>query len=206
MQFSSFFLAALSMGSALASPIVGVDAFNAVTSAVINVKNTVHNELLQIQLLSAKTVTDESIYQIQEHLVTVGLSVNSLLVSAQALGAVGVAGSVLSEAQLSAVPAFATNFQGLIVDIQAIGKLLIGGALTNVQLAQLKPELQWALSPAATLSRPIFNFISVAAPSKGDAFKHVAYPLRNIQALLKVVLDIDLNIDINISVGLGISI
>ncbi|KAI0436207.1 hypothetical protein F4803DRAFT_543065 [Xylaria telfairii] len=204
MQFSTFVLAALSMGSAIAGPLAPAQAFTSVASAAANARSVVHNQLLEINLLVGGTPNAESVTKIQKCLVNVGQSVNSISGPAQALDG---AGSVpLAGAQLNAVPEFAANLVGIAVDIQAIGKVLTGGRLTKDQQAQIQPELQWALAPAVPIVRPILAYIKIAAPSHTKVFQHISYPLRNIQALLKVVLAIDLDLDLNISIGLGIFI
>ncbi|KAI8948210.1 hypothetical protein F4801DRAFT_557913 [Xylaria longipes] len=202
MQFSSFFLAALSMGSAIAGPLAGVQVFNNAVSAFAKAQNVVQEQQAQISRLAKEAPNAENIVEIQKCLLTVGQSVNGLYDPALALGNVG--STPLSKDQLSYVPKFSQSFLSIFVDIEAIGKIVT--SLNKDQLAKVQPELQLVLSPAVSLARPVLAFVNVAAPSQGKAFQTVSHPLLNIQALLKLAVELDVKLGLSISVGLGISI
>ncbi|KAI0452940.1 hypothetical protein F5B21DRAFT_481625 [Xylaria acuta] len=202
MQFSTFFLTALSMGSAIAAPLASVQVFNNAVSAFVKAEIVVQEQHAQISRLSREAPSAENTIEIQKCLLTVGQSVNGLFVPALDLGNGG--STPLSKSQLSSVPEFSKHFLSVFVNIEAIGKIVTG--LNKDQLAKVQPELQLVLSPTVSLARPILAFVNVAAPSQAGAFQKVSHPLLNIQALLKLAVELDVKLGLNIFVGLGIFI
>ncbi|KAI1110661.1 hypothetical protein F5Y14DRAFT_428331 [Nemania sp. NC0429] len=185
MQFTTFVVAALSMGSAIAGPIAGFKHFDNAVTAVAQAKTVVQEQLATIEILVGGVHTAETVTKLQKSLVTVSANVNGLVGPALALVNVK---STLSQVQLSAVPKFAEDFQGLLISIEAIGKKVTGSNLSQNVIAQIKPELQLVLSTASPVARPIISFINVAAPSYVPEFQKVTAILVNIQALSTLVI------------------
>ncbi|KAI1754849.1 hypothetical protein F4782DRAFT_463459 [Xylaria castorea] len=203
MQFSTFFLAALSMGSAIASPLAGVQTFDNSVPDFANAKNVLEEQHAQISRLAGEASSAENTLEIQKCLLTVGQSMNGLFSPALALGNAG--STPLSKDQLSYVPQFAEIFLSIFVNVEAIANITTT-RLNKDQLAKVQPELQLILSSPVLIARPVLAFISVAASSQTEAFLSVSHPLRNIQALLKVAVDLNIKLGLEIFVGLGIFI
>lgn len=156
-----------------------------------------------LDILINAAPTAETITKLQNSLVTVSANVNGLVGPALALVNIK---STLGQVQLSTVPKFAADFQGLLISIEAIGKKVTGSGLSQSKyfsgivleadtaneevdvIAQIKPELQLVLSTASPVARPIISFINVAAPSYVKEFQQVTSILVNIQALSGLVL------------------
>ncbi|KAI1197086.1 hypothetical protein F5X97DRAFT_344031 [Nemania serpens] len=185
MQFTTFVLAALSMGSAIAGPIAGFKPFDDAVTAVAEARAVVQEQVATINILINAAPTAETITKLQNSLVTVSANVNGLVGPALALVNIK---STLGQVQLSTVPKFAADFQGLLISIEAIGKKVTGSGLSQNVIAQIKPELQLVLSTASPVARPIISFINVAAPSYVKEFQQVTSILVNIQALSGLVL------------------
>ncbi|RWA08704.1 hypothetical protein EKO27_g6388 [Xylaria grammica] len=199
MQFSTFALAALSLGSAIASPVAGIASFDSARKAVSEAKVIVQQQLVQINILTNNASPNaDTVTKIQSSLLTIGASVNALVVPVVALGNVGSA--TLSKDQIAAVPQFQNDFLNILVNLEAIGKKTTGGNLQKDVIAHFKPQLQWALAPAAPVSQSIITFINVAAPKYAN-YKNWAPYLVNIQGLIVVVLG-----KIALAVGLDLSI
>ncbi|KAI1165943.1 hypothetical protein F5B18DRAFT_609256 [Nemania serpens] len=186
MQFTTFVLAALSMGSAIAGPIAGFKPFDDAVTAVSQARAVVQEQVATINILINGAPTAETVTKLQKSLVTVSANVNGLLGPALAL--VNIKSTPLSQIQLSAIPKFAADFQGLLLSIEAIGKKVTGSGLTQTAIAQIKPELQLVLSTASPVTRPIISFVTVAAPGYVQEFQQVTSILVNIQALSGLVL------------------
>ncbi|KAI0403436.1 hypothetical protein F4802DRAFT_289308 [Xylaria palmicola] len=192
MQLTTFLVAALSMGSAIAGPLVGVRAFDDVAAVLATARSDIHSELLTINVLVQQPSNAVSVTKIQNCLVNVGQSLNTILTPAVALAAS--ASTPLSKAQLSVLSRVARDFQGVFADVDVLGKKITGSALSRDQLIQVRPELQWVLSTVAPVSRPILAFVDVAAPGSAKDFRSVTPALVDIQAL------------VNLGVGVGINV
>ncbi|KAI1123483.1 hypothetical protein F5Y10DRAFT_51726 [Nemania abortiva] len=186
MQFTTFALAALSLGSAIATPIVGFKPFDQAVVAVANAKTVVQEQVASINVLLKGTPTDETVTKIQKSLVTVGAQVNGLHEIVLALGDFG--STPLSDAQLAKIPEFAENYKGIFIGIEAIGKKVTSSGLNVDVIAQVKPELQWVLSTASPIARPILAFVQVAAAVDVKLFTPVTTVLVNIQSLITLVI------------------
>ncbi|KAI0855625.1 hypothetical protein F4860DRAFT_495810, partial [Xylaria cubensis] len=200
MQFSTFFLAALSMGSAIASPLAGVQVFNNAVSAFSKAESVVQQQHDQISRLAKEPPSEAKTVEMQKCLLAVSQSLSGLVDPTLALGNAG--STPLSKDQLSYVHPFSQSFLSLYLNIEAIAKIVTG--LNKDQLAQVQPELALILSPAVPLARLVLAFINVSASAQADAFLSVSHPLRNIYALLKLVVDLDVKLGLEIFVGLGI--
>ncbi|KAJ8120492.1 hypothetical protein ONZ43_g2811 [Nemania bipapillata] len=186
MQFTNFFLAALSLGSAIAGPVAGFKPFDDATAAVAHAKTIVQEQVVVINALTKGTPTDETVTKIQQSLVTVGANVNGLHAYVLALGQFG--STPLSQAQLAKVPQFAEDFRGIFINVEVIGKKLTGAGFSHDVVAQIKPELQWVLSTSGPIARPIIVFARIAAPIHIKLFTSVTSVLVNIQALVTVII------------------
>ncbi|TGJ83887.1 hypothetical protein E0Z10_g4888 [Xylaria hypoxylon] len=199
MQFSTFVLAALSMGSAIASPVVGNFPFDNARKAVSEAKTNIQQQLVQINILSNnRSPNTETVTNIQNSLLAIGQSMNGLIVPVTALNQAGSA--PLSKEQLAAVPQFQSDFQNILVNIDLIGKRVTSSNLNKASIAQVKPQLQWTLATVGPVSQPIISFINVYAP-KYATYKTWTPYLVNIQALIIVVLG-----PIAVALGIDISI
>ncbi|KAF2967393.1 hypothetical protein GQX73_g6182 [Xylaria multiplex] len=198
MQFSTFFLAALSLGSAIASPVVGFVPFTEAHKAVSQAKIVVEQQLIQIKLLTTGTPDIKTVAKVQSSLLIIGQSVNSLVLPAVALSSYGPI--PLSKDQYATLSVFQEDFLNIIVDLELIGKRITGSNLDKNAISKVKPQLQWALSPVGAISQSIVTFVDVAAP-KYATYKHWTPYLVNIQALIVVGLaKIALYLGINISI------
>ncbi|KAI0205571.1 hypothetical protein F4808DRAFT_409577 [Astrocystis sublimbata] len=202
MQFSNIFMAALSMGSAIAVPTSGIQVFETAVSAFADAEIIIQQQHTQLTHLVTETPSVENTIEIQQCLLITSQSVNGLLDPALALSTIG--SISLSQSQLHSVPAFSENFLSIFVELEAIGKIVTG--LNKDQLARLQPELQLVLAPTVSLARPVLAYISVAAHAYTSAFQSVSHPLRNIQTLLKLAVDLEVELDLDIFVGLDIFI
>ncbi|KAI0534795.1 hypothetical protein GGR58DRAFT_43866 [Xylaria digitata] len=198
MQFSTFFLAALSLGSAIASPVAGFASFDDAHKAVSHAKTIVQQQLVQINIFTNGAPNIQTVANIQKSLLTIGQSVNGLVVPAVALSSFG--STPLSKEQLAAVPQFQADFLDILVNLELIGKRVTGSNLNTDSISKVKPQLQWALAAVGPVSQPIITFISVAAP-KYATYKHWTPYLVNIEALVVVVLGkIALYLGVDISI------
>ncbi|KAI0113644.1 hypothetical protein GGR51DRAFT_556792 [Nemania sp. FL0031] len=186
MQFATFFLAALSMGSALATPIAGFQPFDQAATAVATAHTVIQEQVASINILLKDAPTDETVTKIQKSLVTVTAQVSGLHASVLALGDFG--STPLSDAQLAEVPEFAENFKGIFISIEALGKKITSAGLSVDVFAQIKPELQLVLSIASPIARPILAFVKVAAAIHVKLFTPVTTVLVNIQSLVTLVI------------------
>ncbi|KAJ2974202.1 hypothetical protein NUW58_g1536 [Xylaria curta] len=196
MQFSTYFLAALSMGSALAAPLVDIQIFNTAAAELTRARNTIHQQAAAIKLLVGGAPTVENVNKIRDCATIVGQNLNILITPSIALGSIG--STSLTKAQLAAIPKFAEDFRAIILDVELIGKTISHSRLSRDQLTQVKPELEWALATTSPLARPILAFIKLAAPSYYQGYYGVPPALLSIQALI--------NIDLAVFIGIGISL
>ncbi|KAI1420882.1 hypothetical protein F5Y12DRAFT_771052 [Xylaria sp. FL1777] len=199
MQFSTFILAAISMGSAIASPTTGFASFNNALAVAANVKVAVQQELAIIKTATSGARKEaDAVVTLQKSLRTAGLSVNSLLGPVVALG--NVQPTSLSKEQLVAVSQFQKDILDAFVSLQLIGKTITGSHLSKDALAQVKPELQWVLASPAPIARLVIAFVKDAAP-KYASYGYWNPYLINIQALIVVALgplDLDIGLDIEV--------
>lgn len=184
MQFTTFALAALSLGSAIAGPISGFQGFDSAAAAVANARTIVEKQVTTITTLTKGPQDTETITKVQQSLLTVSHTVSGLSPFGLALGEIG--STPLSQEQLAAFPEFTDNFHGLFIGIQTIGKSVTDGKLDQDSLAQIKPELQLVLATAGPVARPFISFVQVVVPGSAKAFKQVTTILVSIQGLINL--------------------
>lgn len=193
MQFSTLALAALSMGSAIAAPALGglpvdlpvgdlpvgdlpikdlpgLPAFDDALSSVGNVKTIVTEQVTTVTTLLKGTPAADAADKVQTSLLTVGQNVNGLLGPILALG--NNAATPLSQGQLTSVPQLVEDCQAIVAGLQTIGKTVVGG-LGQDGLNQVQPELQWVLSTAGPVVRPVVSFATTAVPGSGAVVEQV---------------------------------
>ncbi|KAI3323854.1 hypothetical protein HD806DRAFT_76274 [Xylariaceae sp. AK1471] len=180
MQFTTFALAALSLGSAIAAPAVGLPAFNDALSAVGNVKIIVSKQVATVTTLVQGTPGADAISKVQESLLTVGQNVNGILAPIQALGNTGA--TPLSPAQIASVPQLVKDCQAIFAGVQTLGKTVVSGLGQNA-LNEVQPELQWAISTAAPITRPLISFVTTAVPGTSPVIAQVNPVLAQIQTI-----------------------
>ncbi|KAI0503260.1 hypothetical protein F5B22DRAFT_559463 [Xylaria bambusicola] len=198
MQFSTFVLAALSVGSAIAGPVAGFVPFNNAASKVAEVKVLVQQEAANINSATSGSPNAKTVADVQKSLLTIGRGMNGLIDPVNALASVGP--TSLTKEQIAAVPQFQKDFQTIFVNLEGIGKRISNSNLDKAAISQVKPELQWVLSSPATISRPVIAFVDAAAP-KYATYSYWYPSLINIEALIVVFLG-----PIAIGLGIGISI
>ncbi|KAI8953701.1 hypothetical protein F4801DRAFT_536309 [Xylaria longipes] len=181
MQFTTFALAAFSLGSAIAAPVVdGLPAFTDALSAVGNVKTLVATQVTTINTLTQGTAAGDAVTKIEASLLTIGQNVNALLPSI--LGLANNAATPLSQGQLSSVPQLVSDCQAIFESVQTVGKTIVKG-LGQDALNQVQPELQWILSTAGPVVKPLVSFTTTAVPGTSAVFEEVNTTLAQIQGL-----------------------
>ncbi|KAI1305421.1 hypothetical protein F5Y03DRAFT_355829 [Xylaria venustula] len=200
MQYSKFLLAAISIGSAIANPVVsGWAPFNNAAVAVANVNVVVQQEAANINAATTGVHSADNLAKVHNSLLRVGQTMNGLLPTVLALGTAGP--NSLSKEQLAAIPKFQKDYHNVLVNIELIGKRVTGGNLDQNSIAEVKPELQWVLASPAPIARPLIAFIDVAAPKQYATYSYWTPYLVNIEALIVVVLG-----PIALALGIDISI
>ncbi|KAI0447611.1 hypothetical protein F4803DRAFT_270639 [Xylaria telfairii] len=181
MQFTTFALAALSMGSAIALPVVdGLPAFGDALSVVGNVKAIVQTQVATITTLTKSTQAGETVTKIEASLLTVGQSVNSLLPGLLTLA--NSPTSALSQKQIAAVPQLVSDCQAIFASVQSVGKTVVSG-LPQTALNQVQPELQWVLSTAGPVVKPLLSFTTSAVPVTSSVYEQVATSIAEVQEI-----------------------
>ncbi|KAI3340533.1 hypothetical protein F4824DRAFT_517896 [Ustulina deusta] len=197
MQFSTFVLTALSMGSAIASPVnTGYAGFNTAAIAIANVNVIVQQEAININTITSGSAKADTVAKVQKSLLTVGQSINSLIGPVIALG--NARSSSLNKEQIADLPKFQNDYQKILVSLEGIGKRVTGSNLDKAAIAQIKPELQWVLASPGPIARPIIAFVEVAAPKYATYSYWTPYFI-NIEAIIVVALA-------PIALGLGLDI
>lgn len=194
MQFSTLALAALSMGSAIAAPAlsglpvdlpvgdlpVGLPAFDDVLSSVGNVKTIVDEQVTTVTTLFKGTPAGDATEQVQTVLLTVGQNVNGLINPVLALG--NNVATPLSKGQLESLPQLVQDCQAIVAGLKTIGKTVVGG-LGQDGLNQVQPELQWVLSTAGPLVRPVVSFATTSVPGSGAVVEQVNSAVGELQGV-----------------------
>ncbi|KAI0424961.1 hypothetical protein F5Y09DRAFT_322918 [Xylaria sp. FL1042] len=199
MQFSTVVLAALSLGSAIATPVTGFPAFNNAVATLANVNVVVQQETANIKAVTSGAHNAETLAKVQHSLLTVGQSMNTLVAPVLALNTVGP--HSLSTEQIAAIPKFQKDYQAVLVNLEIIGKRVTGSNFDKDALAQIKPELQWVLASPGPIARPIITLVNVATPKYASYYESWTPYLINIEALIVVVLG-----PIALGVGLDINV
>ncbi|KAI0453084.1 hypothetical protein F5B21DRAFT_526313 [Xylaria acuta] len=181
MQFTTFALAAFSLGSAIAAPVVGdLPAFTDALTAVGNVKTIVETQVATITTLTQGTPAGDSVTKIEASLLTVGQNVNGLLGPLLALA--NNPAAPISASQLSSVPQLVSDCQAIVEGVRTVGKTVVKG-LGQDALNQVQPELQWVLSTAGPVVKPLVSFTTTAVPGTSAVFEQVNSGLAQIQGL-----------------------
>ncbi|RYC61522.1 hypothetical protein CHU98_g4695 [Xylaria longipes] len=182
MQFTTFALAAFSLGSAIAAPVVdGLPAFTDALSAVATSRLLLRHRLPpSVYTLTQGTPAGDAVTKIEASLLTIGQNVNALLPSI--LGLANNAATPLSQGQLSSVPQLVSDCQAIFESVQTVGKTIVKG-LGQDALNQVQPELQWILSTAGPVVKPLVSFTTTAVPGTSAVFEEVNTTLAQIQGL-----------------------
>ncbi|KAI0469532.1 hypothetical protein F4859DRAFT_134462 [Xylaria cf. heliscus] len=181
MQFTTVALAAFSLGSAIAAPVVdGLPAFTDALSVVGDVKTAVEAQVSTINSLVQATPAGDAVTQIEASLLTVGQNVNTLLPSILAL--TGNTTASLSQGQLTSVPQLVTDIQSIFEGVQTVGKSVVSG-LGQDALNEVQPELQWVLSTAGPVVKPLVSFTTTAVPGTSAVYSEVNTALAQVQSL-----------------------
>ncbi|KAI1174998.1 hypothetical protein F4777DRAFT_579445 [Nemania sp. FL0916] len=188
MQFTTFALAALSLGSAIAgpiaSPLAGFAGFDDAVAAVTKVQSIVEEQANTINVLVKSAPSTETITKIQQSLVNVGTNINALHNVGINLGNFDAVKTPLSKEQKAAVPDFASNFQGIFVTVQSISKTVTAGGLPQGVVAQVQPQLQLVLSTAAPVTKPVILFVTNAVPGGSTLVAPLTGLVGNLSAVL----------------------
>ncbi|KAI8634392.1 hypothetical protein F5Y19DRAFT_210109 [Xylariaceae sp. FL1651] len=186
MQFTTFAIAALSLGSAIAAPAAnkvearGLLALDDALSAVGNVKVIVSQQVTTVTTLVQGTPAGDAVTKIEASLLTVGQSVSGLLSPVLAL--TNNAATPLTQGQISSVPQLVADCQAVVASIQTLGKTVVNG-LGQDALDQIQPELQWVLSTAGPVVKPVVSFATTAVPGTSPVIGEVQTGVASLQKL-----------------------
>ncbi|KAI1826846.1 hypothetical protein F4861DRAFT_17667 [Xylaria intraflava] len=181
MQFTTFAVAALSMGSAIAQPLTGLVGFTDVTAAVSQARTLVQTEVTTIQTLAQGDINNITISKIQQSLLNVGQTVNGLVKPVVSLA--GVNTTPLTQGQITAVPALLQDVQKIVVGTQTIAKSVASGQQKD-SLSQVQSELQFVLGPVSLIGNNVVSFATAAVPATSTVFVQVQSLLGGLQPLL----------------------
>ncbi|GAP93118.1 hypothetical protein SAMD00023353_10700030 [Rosellinia necatrix] len=170
MQFTTFALAALSMGSTIAAPALGLVSFDNALAYTGNVKTIVEEQVTKITTVFSGTPAENAVTQVQGSLLIIGQNVNGLVGPLVALG--NDATTPLTQGQLASVPQLVSDCQAIVSGIKTIGKTVVGG-LSEDGLNQVQPELQWVLSAAGPVVRPVVAFTTTNVPGSTAVLQKV---------------------------------
>ncbi|KAI1749920.1 hypothetical protein F4782DRAFT_286393 [Xylaria castorea] len=185
MQFTKLALAAFSLGSAIAAPVVGdLPALTDALSAVGNVKTIVQTQVATINTLTQGTPAGDAVTKIEASLLTVGQNVNGLLAPLLALA--NNPTTTLSAAQLSAVPQLVSDCQAIFEGVQTVGKTVVSG-LGQDALNQVQPELQWVLATAGPVVKPLISFTTLV-PGTSAVYQQVNTGVAQIQGVANTLI------------------
>ncbi|KAI1813622.1 hypothetical protein GGS20DRAFT_552546 [Poronia punctata] len=192
MQFKTFALAALSLGSAIAAPALPVDlpvgglaGFDQVFAAVAEVKTTVEKQVTSIEGVLSVTDGVPVVGEVKTSLLSIATNLGGLL------GPVGGLAELdqksLSDEQVAKIPEFLTIFKGITVQIKTITKKISGG-VSDEGLEIIRPELQLVLSTVAPVTRPVLGFVTTAVPATSPIMKEVAPMVSELEGVVATVL------------------
>ncbi|KAK5634276.1 hypothetical protein RRF57_009990 [Xylaria bambusicola] len=216
MQFSTFVLAALSLGSAIAGPVTGFVPFNNAASKVAEVKVLVQQEAANINSATSGSPNAKAIADVRKSLLTIGRGMNGLIDPVNELASAGP--TSLTKEQIAAVPQFQKDFQTIFVNLDNIGKRISNGNFDKSEcfsksgfsnssadyqvaaISQVKPELQWVLASPTTISRPVIAFVDVAAP-KYATYSYWYPSLISIDAIIRILVSIQIDLGLDIIIG-----
>ncbi|KAJ3562417.1 hypothetical protein NPX13_g8573 [Xylaria arbuscula] len=197
MQFSTIVLAALSLGSAIASPVGGFAPFNSAASKVANVKLIVGQEANRINSWASGVPNANTIASVKKSLVTIRSNMNQLVETVSPLESA--AKDSLSKEQIASVKQFQNDIKDIFVNLESVGNSVTNSNFDKTALSQFNPDLQSALTSAPLVSANVLAFINLAAPSY--ATYSYWYPsLIQIDALISIII----NLNLKIYIGLGI--
>ncbi|KAI0181589.1 hypothetical protein GGR52DRAFT_45119 [Hypoxylon sp. FL1284] len=162
MRFSSFVLAAFSMGSALAAPAThqqnarALEVLTTATSTLASVKTNVEGELQSISklVLNVNANTTTLVPQLEQSLLGVVGEVTKVVGTILPLVKDGV--PALAEDQLSAVPTVLNGVLSLANGIKSTSQQVVDKAHPDVVKA-VQPELQLVLSTVQPIVKPIIT-------------------------------------------------
>ncbi|KAI1765199.1 hypothetical protein GGR53DRAFT_279144 [Hypoxylon sp. FL1150] len=172
MRFTSFALAAFSMGSALAAPAVhqpharAVEILSTATTTVSTVKTTVEGELQSVSKLvvsiGGAANSTALVPQLEQSLLSIAGEVTKIVGSVLPIITEGV--PTLAEDELNNLPDLLNNVLSIANGLQSTATQIVNGVGADV-LKAIKPELQLALSTVEPIAKPI---ISLALGAVGD--------------------------------------
>ncbi|KAI0394972.1 hypothetical protein F5Y17DRAFT_227587 [Xylariaceae sp. FL0594] len=216
MQFATFALAALSLGSAIAAPapapapalpvVGGLPGLEVALGAVSHVKDIVEQQVAAVEAILKIQDTAEVVGKVQEILITVGQNVNGLLTPIQALPTTASSSlkkkqqtTPLSADELEQIPGFVGDFQAIFVGVQTISKTVVGG-ISQDAIQEVKPELQFVLASVVPVTRPLISFVTAVVPGSSAIVQQVSPVIAQLQTGLDALLA---PLDTLLGVGLG---
>ncbi|KAI2611158.1 uncharacterized protein GGS25DRAFT_184190 [Hypoxylon fragiforme] len=189
MRFSSFALAAFSLGSAFAAPAVqqteprALEILASVSTTIENTKAVVDVELKSLLNLALNvTVTTNLVPQLEQTILAIVGDVNQIV---SVVGPLVNQGTLnLVEAELQGLPVLLQNVLGLTTNIQSTVQQVISH-LGQDQLQAVQPELQLLLSSVEPAVKPLISFaLGAVANITGD----LNIQVNNVVGLLQNVL------------------
>ncbi|TRX96803.1 hypothetical protein FHL15_002109 [Xylaria flabelliformis] len=186
MQFTKLALAAFSLGSAVAAPVVGdLPALTDALAAVGNVKTIVQAQVATVTTLTQATPAGDAVTKIEASLQTIGQNLNGLVTPLLALAQGPTTG--LSATQLASVSQLVSDCQTVVEGVQTVGKTVVSG-LGQDALNQVQPELQWVLSTAGPIVKPLISFTTTAVPGTSAVYQQVNSAVGQIQGVANTLI------------------
>ncbi|CAJ2511322.1 Uu.00g069470.m01.CDS01 [Anthostomella pinea] len=171
MQFTSFVVAALSVGSAFAAPAPAtrdIQIVDTALSAVSSIKALVEAELSSIESVVQNAVGQDVVPILEKTLGNVGQEVSSLLTVVLPLVTKDVL--PLAENEIANVPALLNEVLSIVDGILGMAEDLVEKLVPDV-LAIVKPELSFVLNTVIPVVKPVLKFATSAV---GDVVTPVA--------------------------------
>ncbi|KAI1735731.1 hypothetical protein F4680DRAFT_434335 [Xylaria scruposa] len=185
MQFTKLALAAFSLGSAIAAPVVGdLPALTDALAVVGNVKTVVQAQVATITTLTQATPAGDAVTKIEASLQTIGQNVNGLVAPFLALAQGPTTG--LSATQLASVSQLVADCQAVVEGVQTVGKTVVSG-LGQDALSQVQPELQWVLATAGPVVKPLVSFTTTAVPGTSAVYQQVNSAVGQLQGVVNTL-------------------
>ncbi|KAI3324646.1 hypothetical protein HD806DRAFT_534112 [Xylariaceae sp. AK1471] len=190
MQFTTFALAALSIGSAFAAPTAVVRSdpkiLTSAISAVSDAKSAVDSQVAIIDNLVQTTVNDATVPALKASLKNIAAEISSVtkLVVPLVTGVV----LPLAEEELANLPGFVGNVRDIELEIQVTVNLILA-RLPSATLSLVKTELVLVVATVNPFVTPVTTFANAAiAGTSGPSTDSVRTAIAAIQSILAQIL------------------
>ncbi|KAI2631785.1 hypothetical protein GGS21DRAFT_491688 [Xylaria nigripes] len=185
MQFTTFALTALSMGSAMAQPLAAVTSFTEVTTAIVKANTLIEKQVTSITSLTSGEITVDLIADVEKIVVDVGEIVGEII--EPVLGLVSLQQVKFTEAQLAGIPDLLKNTQTMVSHVQTVSKCVAVTKQKNSNV-NAQTELSYVLGNTGLVAERVVKFVTVAVPTTSSVFVTVQGLLTPLEALLATLL------------------